>query len=112
MFNIDIAFDRNVIGKDAVLDFGDGNDRLMLDKTTFEALNSVAGSGFSRGSDFAIVNNNSQVANSFEFILYSATTGDLFYNENGSSPGLGSGGAFAYLEDTPTIAANDFMIVD
>ncbi len=57
--------------------------------------------GFSQASNFAVVANNSLVAASNAFIVYSSGTGHLFYNQNGSAAGLGTGDNFAVLTGNP-----------
>jgi ATP-dependent protease HslVU (ClpYQ) peptidase subunit len=37
-------------------------------------------------------------------------TGGLFYNQNGATAGLGSGGNFATLSANLALTANDFLI--
>ena len=83
-----------------------------MDKTTFTALTSQAGSGFSNANEFAVVSEDSLVAASDAFILYSSSTGNLFYNENGANAGLGNGGQFAILSNAPNLLAENFQIVD
>ena len=106
------AFDSEQMGIDLIYDFGEGDDVIELDKTAFTNLQSNAGSGFSHAEDFAVVNDDSLVATSSAYILYSSSTGNLFYNENGSDPGLGNGGQFATLRDLPEVAADNFAISD
>ncbi|MEM7762087.1 MAG: calcium-binding protein, partial [Cyanobacteria bacterium P01_A01_bin.40] len=106
------AFDSQQMGIDVILDFGDGADRIKLDKTAFTALRSSAGAGFSRGGEFAMVNSDDLVATSSAYILYSSSSGNLFYNENGGAAGLGSGGQFAILRDAPHLDADSFIISD
>lgn len=45
-----------------------------------------------------------------ELIVYSSSTGALFYNSNGSAAELGTGGQFAALDNLPTLSASDFTI--
>jgi len=83
---------------------------IALDKTTFDALESQGGFGFSIAREFAVVSADALVADSDAFILYSRSTGNLFYNENGATPGLGDGGHFATLQNAPDLVASDFQI--
>jgi Ca2+-binding RTX toxin-like protein len=96
-------------GVDTITDFTPGTDKIILDKTTFTALRSLAGNGFSVASEFAIVANDVLAATSDSRITYS-TTGRLFYNENGTASGFGTGGQFADFLGLPTLAATDFII--
>ena len=43
------------------------------------------------------------------FILYSSATGNLIYNENGSTSGFGDGGVFANLTNAPNLTGNSTM---
>ena len=110
MYSTNTAFNTNHIGVDIIEDFGDGDDKFLLKKKTFSALASVDGYGFSVANEFAVVSQDSQVANSSALIVYSTGTGNLFYNQNGSSDGFGSGGQFATLLDVDTLTASDFII--
>ena len=109
-FNTNEVFDLDKMGIDVIADFGDGNDVINLDKTTFTALSSLAGKGFSNRREFAVVSRDDLVATSNAYILYSSSTGNLFYNENGAAAGLGNGGHFAILENAAELFANDFKI--
>ncbi|WP_229452771.1 hypothetical protein [Nostoc sp. CHAB 5715] len=82
-------------------------DKIILDKTTFSAIASTPGTGFSKKSDFKIT---SSGATSTAKIIYDAVSGQLFYNQNGSVAGFGSGGLFATLTGSPTLSASDFVV--
>ncbi|HEY9657329.1 MAG TPA: calcium-binding protein, partial [Allocoleopsis sp.] len=113
VFDTGAAFNNTTIGLDSIKDFinfGLEDDRIVLDKTTFTALKSVAGDGFSVGSDFTLVGSNSEAATSTALITYSKGTGTLFYNQNGAAAGFGTGGQFASLSGNPTLSAADFVI--
>jgi Ca2+-binding RTX toxin-like protein len=99
------------LGIDRITDFTAGTDTLVLSKTTFAALTSTTGSGFSQVREFAIVTDDSAAATSTAFITYSQATGNLFYNSDGATAGFGSGGQFATLTTRPTIQASDVLIV-
>jgi Ca2+-binding RTX toxin-like protein len=108
LFDINATFSASTIGVDRITDFLIGTDKVILDKTTFTALRSVAGRGFSVAGDFASVADNAAAATSSAYITYSRATGSLFYNQNGSASGLGTGGEFANLSGLPTLTAADF----
>ena len=112
VFNTDAAFDSNDLGIDVIVDFGDGTDLINLDLTTFTALSSQAGTGFSNGGELAVVSQDERVATNDAYILYSSSTGNLFYNENGAEAGLGNGGHFATLENAAQLEANNFTLSD
>ena len=59
-----------------------------------------------------MVSDDGLVATSTAYILYSSSTGNLFYNENGAAAGLGNGGQFAILRDVPNLDAASFAISD
>ncbi|MEH2140344.1 choice-of-anchor D domain-containing protein, partial [Nostoc sp.] len=108
LYDINAAFNSAAIGIDTIADFNHSQgDKIILDKTTFNALNSVAGTGFSKASDFQIT---SLGAVSNAVIVYDPITGQLLYNQNGSAAGFGTGGQFAKLTGAPTLTASDFIV--
>jgi hypothetical protein len=98
------------VGVAKIADFTSGSDKLVLDKTTFTALTSIAGSGFSVLGEFAVVDSDAAAATTGAAIAYSSATGNLFYNSDGTADGLGSGGQFATLTGIPGLRAADFQI--
>lgn len=100
-------------GFSLITDFTSGSDKIVLDKTTFTSLQSSVGNGLA-ANDFAIVtsgsNRSSAVTESNARIVYHTPTGSLIYNENGSAAGLGAGGDFAGLKNSPTLTASDFVV--
>ncbi len=113
VFNTEATFSTEA-GVDIIEDFNIAVDKVVLDKTTFTGLASVVGNGFSNGSEFAIVNNDSTAETVAALIVYNSTNGRLFYNRNGNSSGFGSGSLFASLYPTlegyPALTASDFVI--
>ncbi|MHC5857737.1 choice-of-anchor D domain-containing protein [Nostoc sp.] len=108
IYNTNAAFTSAAVGIDAIADFNHSEgDKIVLDKTTFNAITSVVGTGFSNASDFQIT---SLGAVSNALIIYDPATGQLLYNQNGSAAGFGSGGQFAQLTGKPTLTASDFII--
>ncbi|MBE9105490.1 choice-of-anchor D domain-containing protein [Nostoc cf. edaphicum LEGE 07299] len=108
LYDTNSIFNSAVVGIDTIADFNRSQgDKIILDKTTFTAITSVVGTGFSNASDFQI---SSLGALSNAVIVYDRMTGQLFYNQNGSAAGFGSGGQFAQLTGAPYIAASDFII--
>ncbi len=108
LYNTNFAFASSAIGVDAIADFKHSQgDKIILDKTTFSTITSTAGTGFSNVGDFKIT---SSGAASTAKIIYDAVSGQLFYNQNGSAAGFGSGGLFATLTAAPTLTATDFII--
>jgi Ca2+-binding RTX toxin-like protein len=110
-FKSNRAFVASDFGVDTITDFVVNQDKIVLSKTSFAALTSAIGNGFSQGSNFAVVANNSLVAASNAFIVYSSGTGRLFYNQNVSAAGLGTGASFAALSGNPILTASDFVLV-
>jgi hypothetical protein len=111
VFNGTTAFSATTFGLDNIADFSAG-DKIVLSKTVFAALTSVAGAGFSAASDFAIVTDDADAAISSASIVYNAVFGSLFYNQNGATAGFGTGGEFAAVSiiNAPTLVANDFIV--
>ncbi|MDZ8262316.1 FG-GAP-like repeat-containing protein [Nostoc sp. ChiQUE01b] len=108
VYNTDAAFDLTAVDVDAIADFNSSQgDKIILDKTTFSAIASTAGTGFSNKSDFQIISN---AETSTAKIIYDAFRGQLFYNQNGSAAGFGNGGLFATLTGAPTLSASDFVV--
>ncbi|MHC5675186.1 hypothetical protein [Nostoc sp.] len=96
------------MGIDTTADFNHSQaDKIVLSKTTFTAITSAVGRGFSKASDFQIT---SLGAASNAVIVYNPMNGQLLYNQNGRAPGFGSGGQFAQLTGAPTLTASDFII--
>ncbi|MHC5777384.1 beta strand repeat-containing protein [Nostoc sp.] len=108
LYNTDAAFAATAVGVDAISDFKHcEGDKIILDKTTFNAIASAAGNGFSNASDFQIT---SSAETSTAIIIYDSVSRKLFYNQNGSAAGFGSGGLFATLTGAPTLTASDFVL--
>jgi Ca2+-binding RTX toxin-like protein len=108
LYDTNSAFNTSVVGIDTIADFNHSQgDKIVLDKTTFSAITSVVGTGFSNASDFQIT---SLGALSNAVIVYDSITRQLLYNQNGSAAGFGSGGQFAQLTGASTLTASDFTI--
>jgi Ca2+-binding RTX toxin-like protein len=105
------AFSSSNLGIDAIADFTAGSDKLVLSKATFTALQSLVGNGLSQPADFASVADDDLVVTSSAFIVYSTSSGSLYYNQNGSAAGLGNGAEFANLLTLPTLTAADFQVI-
>ncbi len=111
IFNTGKSYRQASPGKDLIRDFKNrDNDKIILDKTTFGTLDSKAGRGFSVIAEFDVVNRDAVVASSDAVIVYNENNGKLFYNANGSKSGLGAGGVFAVLDNSPQLQANDFIV--
>ncbi|MEJ6486588.1 M10 family metallopeptidase [Nostoc punctiforme UO1] len=115
LYDTGVAFTRTGVGQDSISDFNRSQgDKIILDKTTFTALSSAPGNGLA-ANDFAIA--------TLDFlgipltgellsakIVYNSTNGSLYYNENATALGFGSGGLFATLSNVPTLTASDFSV--
>lgn len=110
LFDTGSAFNASNIGLDILVDFTPTVDRIILSKTSFTALTSAVGNGFSLAAEFATVTTDSAVAGSAARIVYNTSNGSLFYNQNGSAAGLGTGAQFATLLGNPVITSANFVI--
>ncbi|TRT74320.1 MAG: endo-1,3-1,4-beta-glycanase ExsH [Microcystis sp. M_QC_C_20170808_M3Col] len=105
-------FNSSNLGIDAISDFTPGSDKIVLSKAIFTALQSSIGNGFSQPAEFASVDDDDLAATSSAFIVYSTGSGSIYYNQNGSAAGLGSGAEFANLLTVPTLIAADFALIN
>ncbi|MBW4616083.1 MAG: DUF4347 domain-containing protein [Desmonostoc vinosum HA7617-LM4] len=116
LFNTNATFTQSGVGIDKITDFKRSEgDKIVLDKTTFSVLSSNPGNGFSSAGDFKSIGFDLFQLTILEGIssakiVYDAVNGRLFYNENGTAPGFGTGGQFATLDGKPSLTASDFMI--
>lgn len=102
LFNTPLA----VAGVDTITDFNVSDDRIVLDKTVFAALETVAGNPLLEEDysviDVAAAGEFTAAGNSFNEIVYNRQTGNLFYNTNNATVGLGvGGGRFATIAFAP-----------
>ena len=110
IYSTNAAYVSSAFGQDTITDFTTGTDKIVLDLTTFTAIRSAVGNGFSRASEFAVVSNDNAVSTNSALIVYSSGSGRLFYNQNGLTTGLGTGSNFAALRSNPDLKASDFII--
>ncbi|MGF1934198.1 MAG: calcium-binding protein [Nostoc sp. ChiQUE02] len=110
VFNSGAWFNSADLGVDKITDFSSTSDKIVLDKTTFVGLNNL--------SQIKIVANDAAAATSSGLITYSLGTGNLFFNQNSTSPGFGTGALFANIDNdnnpftaSPVLAATNFEIV-
>ena len=101
VFDTGAVFNKSTIGIDTITDFTRGEDKIVLDKTTFTALSSFS---------FASVGTLAQAQTSSARITYIQLSGSLFYNQNGANSGFGTGSQFADLTDGLVLAASDFLV--
>ncbi|BBD63753.1 putative outer membrane adhesin [Nostoc commune NIES-4072] len=114
LYNSSTAFNSTDVGLDSINGFygvffaaTTQSDKIVLNKSTFNTITSVPGIGFSNESDFEIT---SSAETSTAKIVYDPVSGQLFYNENGSTAGFGSGGLFVTLTGAPILKTSDFII--
>jgi hypothetical protein len=43
-------------------------------------------------------------------IIYNSSNGDLYYNADGATAGLGNGSQFAVVQGKPALTVNDFQV--
>ncbi|MEB3340312.1 DUF4347 domain-containing protein [Okeania sp.] len=110
IFNTNQEFAQEDVGIDTISDFLPEKDRIILDKTTFTAITSDSGRGFSINGEFAIVTTDADAETSSGVIVYNSSNGKLFYNPNGTEAEFGSGSEFANLTNTASISENDFIL--
>jgi len=113
LYDTNAAFTSAAIGVDSILLFVGSADKIVLDKTTFKALTSAAGTGFSIASEFAVVTTDAAAATSKASIVYNSVNQKLFYNQNGNQSGLGTGAHFANFllaSGTTSLSATNFII--
>ncbi|MDY6805710.1 MAG: hypothetical protein SXA11_18140, partial [Cyanobacteriota bacterium] len=108
VFDSDRRYRRKDFGTDEITDFVVGEDKIVLSGDTFTTVLSGAGSVL---QEFEVVGSNAAARSSNGIIVYNEETGDLFYNQNGSRSGLGSGGVFANLDKGLALQGSDFAIV-
>jgi hypothetical protein len=91
------------------LEFTTGLDKLLLSQSTFSSIYTNFDGGI---SSFANVADDSLVDLNDAEIVYSQSTGKLFYNQNGAKIGLGDGGGqFATLSGSSALSAGDFGVL-
>jgi Ca2+-binding RTX toxin-like protein len=107
------AFNMLNLGLDRITDFTTGTDKIVLSKSTFTALTSSVNTALN-ASEFAIINDatagESIASGSTAKVVFNRANGDLFYNQNGATLGLGSGARFANLSGGASLAASDILL--
>jgi Ca2+-binding RTX toxin-like protein len=102
---------------DRITDFSIPNDKIVLDRSVFSALETPAGNVL-RITDFAEINVGAAAevvaaGNKVNEIVYNRQTGNLFYNPNSNAAGFGAGGGrFATIVGSPdNLSHTDFRVV-
>jgi hypothetical protein len=91
------------MGFDIIADFTVGEDKIGLSPVTFVGLNLTQ-------VDFASVADDEAVSASKSVIIYSQSSGTLFYNPNKSNSGIADETAFAVLFGNPDLTVDDFNL--
>ncbi|MBF2049337.1 MAG: Calx-beta domain-containing protein [Leptolyngbya sp. IPPAS B-1204] len=107
VFDIGRRFNQKAMGVDVITDFTRGEDKIVLDRTTFTQLkrNRLT------SADFETVKNRREAQTSDALFTYIRKTGALFYNENRDNTGFGRGGKFADLTNGLNLGVKDFVVV-
>ena len=99
----------STLGVDYITQFEQGQDLISLSKTTFGTVTNLAGQAL---TDFAVVTDDEFVDANAAHIIYSQSTGSLFYNQNGNEIGAASVFEFARLGNPDiTLAATNFSLI-
>jgi Ca2+-binding RTX toxin-like protein len=98
----------NALGIDTLTDFAKGSDLITLSQSLFSSLSGV--------NQFVKITTPAAteltlVGSSSGLIVYNSSTGNLFYNPDGTTPGLSNGGQFAILTNKPLLASTDFVVL-
>lgn len=114
LFGSGAVFSVSSFGVDSITDYLKGTDKLALSKLSFNALTTAINTTL-QVSEFAtittdLVNEVTLASASSAKLVYNQSTGNLLYNQNGATTGLGSGGLFATLSGTPILDASDFLV--
>ncbi len=102
-FDTNTAFSATTIGNDTITDFNFSEDFIVLDRTTFSAFTTTAATATGKAIDpneFSVITTGGATAAGTQssLIVYESSTGNLFYNQNKATAGLGTGGQFATLQ--------------
>ncbi|QXE24053.1 Na-Ca exchanger/integrin-beta4 [Richelia sinica FACHB-800] len=97
------------LGVDYISQFEVGLDSIVLKKATFTAVTNAAGQAL---TDFAVVSDDGFVDASNARIVFSQSTGSLFYNQNGNVLGAASVFEFARLGNPEiTLTSSNFTLI-
>ncbi|MBD2597429.1 M10 family metallopeptidase C-terminal domain-containing protein [Nostoc spongiaeforme FACHB-130] len=108
LFQAEGAFTTS-LGVDRITQFEVLQDKIVLSKNTFNAITNNVGQTL---TDFAVVTSNEFVNASSARIVYSQSTGSLFYNQDGNVLGTGTVFEFARLGNSNiTLTSGDFILI-
>ncbi|MBD2568489.1 beta strand repeat-containing protein, partial [Anabaena lutea] len=97
------------LGVDYISEFEAGLDQIVLSKTTFNAITNTVGQAL---TDFAVVTDDQFVDASNARVVFSQSSGSLFYNQNGNVLAATAVFEFAYLGNSDiTLSSSNFSLV-
>ncbi len=97
------------LGVDYITEFEAGQDQIVLSKTTFNAVTNAVGQAL---TDFAVVTDDEFVNASNARIVFSQSSGSLFYNQDGNLLGAATVFEFARLGNPDiTLSSSDFSLI-
>ncbi|MDF5739522.1 Calx-beta domain-containing protein, partial [Nostoc sp. S13] len=97
------------LGVDYISEFKAGQDQIVLSKTTFNTVTNTVGQAL---TDFAVVSDDQFINASNAHIVFSQSSGSLFYNQDGDVLGAGSVFEFASLGNPDiTLSSSNFSLV-
>lgn len=105
VFTSNRRFNTADFGIDTITDFVSGTDKILVNGNTF--ITPIVNRDGSPRVTF--VDNDAAAATTGLGLVYSRATGNLFFNQNGGSPGFGTGGQFATVQGAPTLTSTDFQ---
>jgi Ca2+-binding RTX toxin-like protein len=101
VFSLSPRFNPAQIGIDTITDFTRGQDKILLDRSTFRGVNRIS---------FASVRNLRDAQRSDATFTYIRSSGALYFNANGSRNGFGTGAQFADLSNGLNLSAADLQL--
>jgi hypothetical protein len=110
-FVSDAGGNPNGLGLTTIQDFRPGEDKIVLDKTTFTTLVTNPGVGLSAGVDFAIADTDEAARSGIATIAYSRSSGTLYYSTTGIASRPQVVVPFATLANAPDLQITDLQVV-
>ncbi|MEH2247171.1 calcium-binding protein [Nostoc sp.] len=108
LFQNNGVFSRS-LGVDYITEFEARQDQIVLSKTTFNAVTNTVGQAL---TNFAVVANDQLVNANNARIIFSRSSGSLFYNQDGNLLGTGTVFEFARLGNPDiTLSSSNFSLI-
>ncbi|PSB14830.1 hypothetical protein C7B65_25815 [Phormidesmis priestleyi ULC007] len=98
------------VGANLELTFDSTDTKIILQNVQLENLENRSNSGNILFDGQVSFQNSGSAATLAAKIVYNRGTGDLLYNENGATSGLGGGGRFATLTTSLALSTTNFLI--